>query len=202
MYFLNVTIRNPIFNSILPVFDNEHAWRIPLILLYLSVLIFGSKRTRLIGLGALILILITDPVSSRILKPLFGRIRPCNVLANLNMWKEGMWIVIPDPVLEIYRGSFSMPSSHAANMGAQALWWGWTFWRSRWMWWGIGLTVGFSRIYDGVHWPADVLVGWTVAVLSFMLVWTVWSKLFPIIQPARLNQAPQVEENADQGLED
>lgn len=32
---------------------------------------------------------------------------------------------------------------------------------------GLGLLVGLSRCYLGVHYPGDVLVGWVLAVAAF-----------------------------------
>ena len=47
-------------------------------------------------------------------------------------------------------------------------------WRTRWHWPALvllpafALTVGVARIYLGVHYPSDILAGWTAAS-----VWTV-----------------------------
>lgn len=61
--------------------------------------------------------------------------------------------------------SYGTASAHSANMAAiaTALWMvlGW-----RWglAWAVIALLTGLSRIYNGVHFPSQVLLGWTVGI--------------------------------------
>ena len=184
MYFFNDTLHNPVFNLIMPIFDYDEIWRIPLIAAWLGVMIFGKRRARIVGLGALVLIMMTDPISAAVLKPLFDRIRPCNVLPGINMWHEGVWIVIPDPILQIYKNSPSLPSSHATNTFAQGLWWGWAYPKAKWYCYGTAFIIGYSRIYDGVHFPGDVLFGWIVGGVCFLLIWYLGNRFIPEIRPS------------------
>jgi undecaprenyl-diphosphatase len=41
----------------------------------------------------------------------------------------------------------------------------------------IAAAVGVSRVYLGVHWPTDVLSGWTAGALWALICWSVASKL-------------------------
>ena len=76
--------------------------------------------------------------------------------------------------------TFSFPSGHA--MGSMTLAWVCLLlaWRTRWRWPVtiaavlFTVMVGLSRIYLGVHYPSDILAGWTAAsvwvVCCFFLV--------------------------------
>jgi undecaprenyl-diphosphatase len=76
--------------------------------------------------------------------------------------------------------SFGTASAHAANMAAIAF--VFTYYLR---WWGvpwilIAIITGFARIYVGVHYPSQVLLGWACGVFCGLLVvrtWEAYSKL-------------------------
>jgi undecaprenyl-diphosphatase len=70
--------------------------------------------------------------------------------------------------------SFGTASAHAANMAAVAFvfayhlrWWG-----SPWV--AIAILTGFSRVYVGVHYPYQVLLGWTCGIVAALAVTKGW----------------------------
>ncbi len=133
--------------------SNKFAW-IPLYLFfaYLTFRHFG-KRIWLVLLAALLLILLSDQLSNHLFKNNFLRYRPChNLLIQAQIHLNGDC-----------GGTYGFVSSHAANTFALAMFLCRLFYK-RIKYFGVYIFmwasfVSFSRIYNGVHYPADVAVG-------------------------------------------
>lgn len=125
---------------------------LPLIIAGVAVMgITGKKGMRIVALIVLTLIL-TDQASG-ILKVFFQRVRPCNEL-------EGVRVLVG------CTSSFSMPSSHVANSFGAAFVLSFLYMRLSFLFLFYALLVAYSRVYVGVHYPFDTMVG---ALLGLLL---------------------------------
>jgi undecaprenyl-diphosphatase len=112
------------------------------------------------ALGAILVVAITDPISSLWLKKWIARPRPCETAELAPFF----------PNLTHCSAGFSMPSSHAANHYALATFLGlsqkpyyprWNLLLGLW-----AALICFAQLYVGVHYLGDVLVG---AILGISL---------------------------------
>jgi membrane-associated phospholipid phosphatase len=86
--------------------------------------------------------------------------------------------------------SFGLPSGHSQiavgvwGMLAASLrkWWAWLIAIL------IILLIGISRLYLGVHFPHDILLGWLIGVLLLWLVLRFWDPVTSRIKAMQLNQ--------------
>ena len=158
---INGTLSNPVFDFAMPIITEQNYWGIPLVIIGLTGLIFGDKRTKFIILGGVLAVVIGDVISTRFLKPVVGQLRPCKVLEDINL-------------LVGCGGRYSFPSGHAMGAMAMAIWFG-RFYKKWKLYFVIfAVTVSISRIYVGKHWPVDViggmLLGFGIAFL-FLKIW-------------------------------
>ncbi len=128
-----------------------------LFLLFLTIKYF-KKDWWIVILGIAVVILLADRITSGFMKPFFERLRP-----SREPLLEGLVHLVKNPSGKIYTGgTFGFASSHAANTFATAMFF-WLVFRHqyRWMWglfvWATVMT--YTRIYLGVHYPGDILVG-------------------------------------------
>ena len=160
---INSSLSNPVFDYIMPIFDNT-LYFIPIMLLpFLSAVIIDKKnRWKLAVLIPLIIILVDQ--SGLFLKKTILRPRP---------W-AGM---DPDVVIHLVsqKGmNYSFPSNHAANMSGLAMVFSTIYRKYKYIFWSIAVTVIFSRVYIGVHYPSDVISGWLIGTVYGLLLIKTW----------------------------
>ena len=127
-------------------------------LLYLVIKEY-KKECWIILLGIGLTILLADQITASIMKPYFARLRP-----SREPTLEGLVHLVQGYT----GGQYGFASSHAANsfgtatffflvLGTTKKWIGWLFL------WAALLT--YTRIYLGVHYPGDILVGALVGMI-------------------------------------
>lgn len=142
---------NPLMKFVTSLGDSGSIW----IFLALFCLFFHKMRKG--GKAVLIALLLSFIVNNLILKRLFGRIRPYDVI-------EGLTILIHKP------GEFSFPSGHTASSFGAAT----AFYINGDKRWGVAAiflaaAIGFTRMYVGVHYPTDVLGGMISGIFTGIL---------------------------------
>lgn len=150
--FLN-SKHNVFFDVIMFWASNRFIW-IPLYLFFFFLAYkHVRKRVWLVAIAAAMVILLSDQISVHEFKNVFLRYRPCHNLALQNQ------IHLNDGC----GGTYGFISSHAANTFALAMFLS-LFFRKRINYFSIfvfswAAFVSYSRIYNGVHYPADIAIG-------------------------------------------
>jgi membrane-associated phospholipid phosphatase len=157
---INYYGHNSFFDWLMPWLRNSAMW-VPLYIFLLLFAVINYKKT---GWWWIIFMactaILTDFVSSTIIKHNIIRIRPCNDLAIAD------WV----RVLVGYRpGSSSFTSSHAANHFGIAMFLYLTLKKQFGKWpmvfflWAF--SISFAQVYVGVHYPLDVTCGAIIGIL-------------------------------------
>ena len=157
---VNLDLHNRFCDWLMPLLSDDHRAKPVFLAIFLALLVFGKRRGRIAALLVIPLITLSDQVSSNWLKDVFDRPRPCITMPDARLVGTGC----------SNRGS--MPSSHAANMAAAALHFA-LFYRRRTVVAAlalVALSIGYSRVYVGVHYPADVGVGFAVGAACALAI--------------------------------
>lgn len=141
----------PVIDSVMLFFSQAGSIRTlgPIALLIFSVLVYrrywGKALFLSLAIGGAVLLNIAA-------KHVFVRTRP-------DLWPS----IAPE-------ATYSFPSAHAMQSMAFVVALIVLGWRYRWIWWAAAaggvfvLLVGLSRIYLGVHYPSDILAGWSASL--------------------------------------
>ena len=167
LWFQNC-LRGPVQDAIVMAYTSLGNSGILFIVAGLLLLCF--KKTRRVGVAALLALLIGLLCTNLTLKPLCARPRP--------------WLDVPGLVNLLGESAYrSFPSGHSTSAFAFAfaMWFGAP---KKWMKWVsmvVAILMGLSRLYVGVHYPTDIiggiLVGLLAGWLAVLLVNTVWRKI-------------------------
>ncbi len=158
--WINKSLSNPVFDWLMPRITNSDNWIIPGIILILWLLMYDKKRGRIALLLLIVAIGLTDSIAAQIIKPWVGRIRPSHDFTDI------INLLVPRG------GKYSFVSNHAANMFALTVVLGYFY--GSWKPWliSLALIIAFSRVYVGVHYPGDVIIG---GLFGYTIAWIVLS---------------------------
>lgn len=160
---------NPWLDRFMWMLSDTIVW-IPFFIIFFIVLVKNKQANALLLLIAFaLLILITDRVSSGILKPLIERLRPSHDP------ELGDWVI----TVNNYKGGlYGFVSSHAANFFGFAVLsllfirsWSYSVTIISW-----ALLISYSRMYLGVHYPLDIFFGIVLGILSAFLMYKLYTK--------------------------
>ena len=154
-------IHNPVLDRVMAILSDMGNAGIFWILLSVALMII--KRTRPTGCQMMLSIIITFVIGNLILKNAVMRVRPCQI-------DETVALLVAVP------GDYSFPSGHSMNgfTAATAL-----FYNNKKL--GIpalvlATLIAFSRLYNFVHFPTDVLFGIVLGTVVALIVCSVWNR--------------------------
>lgn len=158
LFCLQNNIKNPMLDRIMiflsSLGNNGFLWIMTAFLL----LIF--KRSRKCGICLLCSVYLAMLLGDGILKPLFGRVRPCNVFLQVKL-------LIPAPHTP------SFPSGHTMVGFASAKVFSYYNRPTGYAAYVLAALIAFSRMYLFVHYPSDILGGIVFGTFNSILVLSV-----------------------------
>lgn len=144
--FINLSMANPITNWLMPLVTSDNLLRSLYGLTMLTLLWKGNARQRWLVLASALVLVLTDQIVATLLKPLIARPRPCQILEHVNL-------------LVSCGSGKAMPSAHAANAFGQAFLFAFYYVNLRWYLLSLATLIALSRVFSGVHYPGDIIVG-------------------------------------------
>ncbi len=156
-FLINRDTANPLFDLVMPFVTEKDHLIIPAIIgLFLMVALERERRKVLLFLSIFFLGLAVADQTGSILKDIFQRVRPCRIYDVR--------------LLSGCTTSYSMPSSHALNAFFGAAFLSGRYRRLSIPFFALAFLIAYSRVYVGVHYPGDVVVGSLIGLLMGLLL--------------------------------
>jgi undecaprenyl-diphosphatase len=165
LFWVHLNLSNVVLDISMPFITDEKNWIFPIALLIFTLGFKSGKKGKLCLVILIISLGLTDAISAHILKPFFERIRP----SHLNL--DGINLLVSKG------GKWSMPSNHAANIFSLATVLSYFYTSFKPSLYLLAIIIAFSRVYVGVHFPGDVIVGGLIGYFIALTVLTFWGKL-------------------------
>ena len=167
--FLN-RIHNDFFDFLMYWITKQETWY-PFYLAIVFWMFWKYKVKAILPFLIIILgIAISDQVTSGFMKPFFERLRPCHD-PDINHLVH---------VVTGCGGQYGFASSHASNSFLLAFILFFFFqkqFKYLWLIFIWAAIVSYSRIYVGVHYPGDILVGGIIGYLAALFLYWSYSKI-------------------------
>lgn len=155
-FWINGSLTNRVFDAFFPFITDLHK-NIYFVITVYSLLLFllykkYAKKGFTIFVFCILCLSTIDLVGNYLFKKNIQRIRPGD--------NPTIHAIVRSPY-----GGFSFISNHAANIFGFAFFMGYFLRKWRVLFFIIAFLIGFSRIYNGVHFPGDVLAGAALGLL-------------------------------------
>ncbi len=160
----------PVLDTVMLWITNKYTW-IPMYILLIGLTIREQKgKAYIFLLVAISAVGLADYITSGIMKPYFERFRPCH-----EPMLSGLVHVVGK-----CGGNYGFASSHASTSFALATIFLLTFRKKQPFIWILSIWAilySYSRIYVGVHYPADILIGASFGIISGLVGFQVYIKI-------------------------
>ncbi len=166
----------------MPIITEFDYWKIPIALFLISLFIWGGKKGRIVAGLMVIVFILADQMSANVIKPVFSRARPYVYFTDI------LPLVSSSP-------RYSFPSTHASNIFATTILLSFYYRKFLLLNLFIAVSVSFSRIYVGVHYPSDVVAGAILGIACAVVVVCterLVNKKFPTIQLSPVTKTNKV----------
>lgn len=172
---MHTLAHNAFADRFVMIFTGRYTW-VPLYLALIWLLwrTYGTKKAIIFTLTIILSVTLADQICATFIRPMVERLRPANIHNPLSALVH---------VVDGYRGGkYGFPSCHAANTFALAtyillLTRNYRISTCIYIW---AMLNCYTRLYLGVHYPGDLLVGAAIGGLIALIICVVTQHFLPV----------------------